>query len=195
VNVAGFLATVSIVDLLIVVGLFAFFVLGYIQGAVRRLIGIASMTFSFFLAAQLQVPVGSFLAENWTQYPHEYSSMVAFLTIFVAAMVAFALVTQGTYSKTEIFSQHPIVDEVVGGILGFVQGALLLLFVTIILDQFFLFAIVPAQPGEIPFARAIWLAIDSSQTGHILHTTVIPNFLAVVSFLIPHEILVRYGIE
>jgi uncharacterized membrane protein required for colicin V production len=190
-----FLRTVNIVDVLIVLGLFAFFILGYVQGTIRRLVGIGSMVFSFFLAAQLHVPFGTFLADNWTQLPREYSFMIGFLTIFVAAVVAFSLVIQGSYKKTEIFARHPIVDELVGGVLGLVQGALLLLFVTIILDQFFLYTNISPDTDEVKLLRDIWTAIDGSATGGILHATAIPNFLSLVSFLIPHSVLALYGLK
>ena len=84
----------SAIDLLIVVYFVAFFVLGFAQGAIRRLLGIASMLFSFLLAANLARPLGDFLSANWTQFPPEYSYMIGFLTIFVAGVVAFALVIQ-----------------------------------------------------------------------------------------------------
>ena len=142
-NITEFLRTISIVDVLIIIGLFGCFILGWVQGTIRRLIGIGSMTFSFFLAAVLHVPLGRFLAENWTQFPPEYSVMLGFLMLFVAAVIAFSLVIQGTYQKTEIFAKHPIVDEILGGVLGVVQGFLLLMFVTIILDQFFLYTNIP----------------------------------------------------
>ena len=68
-NISEFLGTLNFVDVLIILGLFGMFILGFAQGAIRRLVGIATMTFSFFLAAQLQVPVGSFLAAHWEQFP------------------------------------------------------------------------------------------------------------------------------
>lgn len=193
-NITEFLTSINVVDVLIVIGLFAFFVLGYIQGTIRRLVGIASMTFSFLLAAQLSVPLGSFLADNWTQFPREYAAMLGFLTLFVAAVVAFTLIIQGTYNKTEVFARHPVVDEVVGGILGFVQGGLLLLFITIILDQFFLYTNIAPDSDELPALRAVWTAIDGSAIGDLLHGTVIPNFLSLVSFLVPRSMLAIYGL-
>lgn len=194
-NITEFLSTINIVDVLIIMGLFAFFIVGYVQGAIRRLVGIASMTFSFFLAALLHVPLGAFLAENWTQFPPEYSSMIAFLTLFVAAVIAFTLVIQGSYHKTEVFAKHPIVDEVLGGVLGVVQAFLLLMFLTIILDQFFLHIGIPTDPDELPFLRDIWMAIDSSAIGQALHETIIPAFLGLFSFLVPQSTLTLYGIE
>jgi uncharacterized membrane protein required for colicin V production len=194
VNVSAFLESINLFDVLVILGLFAFFILGYVQGSIRRLVGIASVTFSFFVAAQLSVPFGSFLGDNWTQFPREYSNMIGFLTIFIAAVVAFTLVIQGTYRRTAIFASHPAVDEVVGGLLGLVQGALLLMFVTIILDQYFRTTGVAQDADELPILRDAWTAINGSGTGGVLHQTVIPGFLGVVAFLVPQSVLAVYGL-
>ena len=194
-NISEFLGTLNVVDVLIILGLFGGFVLGYAQGAIRRVVGIATMTFSFFVAAQLSVPVGSFLAQHWTQFPPEYAAMLGFLMLFIAGVVAFALVVQGTYSKVEIFAQHPVVDEVVGGILGVIQVFLLVMFVTIILDQFFLSPAYEPNANEIPALANIWMAIDGSRIGQMLHQTAIPNFLGLVQFLVPQGMLAIYGIR
>ena len=193
-DISGFLSTLNIVDVLIFLGLLGGFVLGYAQGAIRRLVGIAAMTFSFFLAAQLSVPVGSFLAQHWTQFPAQYASMLGFLMLFVAGVVAFALVVQGSYQKVEIFAKYPVIDEVVGGFLGVVQAFLLLMFVTIILDQFFLGPSFAPDAHEVPLLATLWTSIDGSGIGRILHQTAIPNFLSLVQFLIPQGILATYGI-
>ena len=194
-NISEFLGTLNVVDVLIILGLFGGFVLGYAQGAIRRVVGIATMTFSFFVAAQLSVPVGSFLAQHWTQFPPEYAAMLGFLMLFIAGVVAFALVVQGTYSKVEIFAQHPVVDEVVGGILGVIQVFLLVMFLTIILDQFFLSPAYQPNANEIPALANIWAAIDGSRIGQMLHQTAIPNFLGLVQFLVPQGMLAIYGIR
>ena len=67
-----FLKSINLFDVLVLVTLFAMFILGFIQGVIRRVVGILSIVFSFFLAAQLQVPLGSFLGDNWHQFPREY---------------------------------------------------------------------------------------------------------------------------
>ena len=193
-NFADFFRSVNVTDVLIILGLFAFFILGYIQGTIRRVVGILSMAFSFFLAALLSVPLGEFLAQSWHQFPPEYSAMIGFLTVFVAAVVAFSLVIQGTYKKAELFAKYPVIDEVLGGVLGVIQGFLLLMFITIILDQAFLRPNVPDN-DELPFLRDIWNAINQSGFGNLLHTTVIPNFVALFGLLIPESIKGTYGVE
>jgi uncharacterized membrane protein required for colicin V production len=195
VDLREWLASINVVDILVVLFLFGMFILGWAQGSIRRLIGILTITFSFLLAMQLNAFwLGGFLQENWTQYPQEYSNMIGYLVIFLAACVAFFLVVQGTYHKAEVFAKYPIVDEILGGVLGVVQGALFLLFITIILDQYFLSTGVRQDADELPYLRDIWTAINGSQTGAMLHGTVIPTFLGIVSFLIPESVLQLYGI-
>lgn len=190
-NVAEFIRSLNVVDVLIVVFLFGMFVLGYISGAVRRLIGIASITFSFFLAAQLNQWFGAFLAQNWVQFPHEYSYMVGFLTLWVAAVVAIFLIVQTSYQKMVLLAKWPVIDEVLGGIAGAVEGLLILLFLMIILDSYFLVA-PGGDPDELPFLREIWTLIGSSQFGIQLHAAVIPLFVGAVSFLLPSSVTSLY---
>lgn len=193
-NVTEFLSSVNLTDVLVVLVLFGFFILGFIQGTVRRVVGILSIVFSFFLAAQLHVPLGEFLGDNWTQFPREYAAMIGFLTVFVAAVVAFSLVIQGTYKKAPLFAKYPVVDEVIGGILGVIQGFLLLMFVMIILDQFFLLTNFPVDEDELPFLRGFWDMINNAGTGELLHTQLIPNFVSLASFLLPDTIKQLYGV-
>ena len=84
-------------DLLFLLFLFGMFVLGFMQGTIRRLLGLGSMAFSFLFAASLTNVVGPFLADNWNQFPNEYAVMLGFLIVFVAANIAFSLIIQGFY--------------------------------------------------------------------------------------------------
>lgn len=191
-NFAEFFSSLNLFDLLVFLFLAAMFVLGYIQGTIRRLIGLLSVTFSFFLAAILSVPVGEFLAANWTYYPPEYSVMIGFGIVFIAAVVAFALVVQGTMQKQQLFPKYPVVDEVLGGVLGVFQGLLLLLFVTIILDQYFLN--VPAGfDNELGFLRTFWDALNTSGIGQLFQDSVAPRFVSLFSFLLPDYIEATYA--
>jgi len=182
---------VNVLDVIIVLALFGMFVLGYAQGSIRRLIGILAMTFSFFVAALLHVPLGEFLAQNWTQYPRDYSFMIAFLTIFVAAVIAFALVAQTTYHKVELFAKYPVLDEILGGILGVAQGLLLLLYVTIALDTFY-YPNAGTFPGELGLLRTVWVAFSDSAIGTQLHLVVIPTFLGYLTWLVPASVTAKY---
>ncbi len=193
VDIAGLFANVSLTDLVILAYLLGWFVLGFAQGAVRRVVGVLTMSFSFFLAAQLNVYLGPFLASHWTQFPNGYAEMVGFSTLFVAGVVAFALIVQGTYKRVALFAAHPIVDELVGGLMGLIQGFLLLMYVVIILDQFFVTASPAANPSELPLLRPVWDAINTSGTGKVLHEQLIPSFMSLTGFLLPSAVRALYG--
>ena len=192
-DIASFLRTVNLVDLLVVVALFGMFVLGFAQGAIRRLVGILTITFSFFVAAQLQVPLGRFLAANWHQFPTGYSEMIGFGTVFAAAVFAFALIVQGTYNRVHVFAAHPVIDEIVGGVLGVVEGGLLLLFVMVILDQFFLHGSPVADPSELPVLREFWTAVHGAATGGLIHDQLVPGLLGITSLLLPEGVRATYA--
>jgi uncharacterized membrane protein required for colicin V production len=194
VNIADSLSQVNVTDVLIVLYLFGFFILGFIQGTIRRLVGIASIVFSFFLALQLNdLWLGNFLATNWTQYPKEYSVMIGYLVLFIAGVVAFTLVIQGTYKKAPLFAKYPVIDEILGGVLGVVQGFLLLMFLLFILDQYYLYTNIPPDDDEFAFLRTLFTSLDGSNIGQFIQTVAIPALIAVFGFLIPAQAKVVFN--
>jgi uncharacterized membrane protein required for colicin V production len=192
VDFGEFLGGIPTVDLLLVLYFMAFFVLGFAQGTIRRLIGVGSILFSFFLAANLAGPLGDFLGANWTQFPKEYSYMVGFMTVFVAAALAFAIVAQGFYKPQPLFEKARFVDEVLGGVLGVLQAAIILGSVIVILGSFFLIPGIPPDPDELPILRDLWTALQGSRIADAFADTLIPAFFAIFGFLVPDSIEVLF---
>jgi uncharacterized membrane protein required for colicin V production len=192
VDVGAFLSGFEAVDLLIVLYFMGFFVLGFAQGTIRRLVGIASIVFSWFLAALLAEPISNFLGANWTQFPKEYSYMVGFATIFFAAVIALALVVQAYYDPQPLFPKYRFVDEILGGVLGLIEAAIIFGAVLIILDSYFRIPGVPIDPQELPFVRALWDALDSSQFAPIFRETLIPAFFLLTGMFVPDKIESSY---
>ena len=192
-NIAEFLRSINLFDLLIVLLLFGMFILGFIQGTIRRLLGIASILFSFLLAANLQGPLGDFLAHNWTQFEPQYAVMVGFGTVFVAASIAFTLVIQAYYTKLPLFEKYTFIDEILGGLLGVLQGVIILGAMIIILDSFFAVPGLPKRDTELPVLRDIYNAYTNSGTAVLFRETLIPVFFAIFGFIIPDRIKVLYS--
>jgi uncharacterized membrane protein required for colicin V production len=189
VNIGDFLTSQNVFDLLVILALLGMFVLGYIQGTIRRLLGIASILFSLLLGAQLRGPLGNFLSQNWHQFPSEYSYMIAFGTIFLAGSIAFSLVIQGVYKKAPLFSRANFVDELIGGFLGIVQGLIILGAVILILDSYFRLPVGSVESGgELKFLRDFYDVYDKSGTGVLFRNSIIPAFLALVGIFIPEDI-------
>ena len=180
------------IDLLLVVYFMGFFVLGFAQGTIRRLIGLGAILFSFLFAANVAEPLGNFLASNWTHLPKQYSYMVGFGTIFVAASLAFALVVQGFYHPQPLFQKARFADEILGGLLGLLQAAIILAATVIILDSFFRLSGIAPDPDEIGFLRDLWGALDGSAIVGFFRATFIPWFFVIVGLFIPNSIRAFY---
>ncbi len=187
-NIGDFITSFNTFDLLVVFVLMAMFILGFIQGTIRRLLGIAAILFSFLVAVNLREPLGEFLVNNWSHLRPEYSMMIGFGTVFVAASIAFTVVIQAFYKKAPLFEKYTVVDELLGGTLGVVQGVIILGAMMIILDSVFEIPGVPETPTELPFLREIHDAYDGSGTAALMRGTVIPSFLVVLGPFIPDAI-------
>lgn len=187
-DLGQFLGGIKTIDLILVLFFMAFFVLGFAQGTLRRLIGLASILFSFLLAANLAEPLGVFLGNNWTQFSRQYSYMVGFGTIFVAAVLAFALVVQSFYRPQPLFEKARFADEIMGALLGLLQATVLLGAIVVILDSFFRLPGIAQDPQELPGLRELWTALDRSAIVAVLRTDLIPAFFGLTGLLVPDSI-------
>jgi len=186
-DMADFLKSAPIVDIVILLGLLAALLLGVMQGAIRRILGIMAFAFAFLVAANLRETLGDYLAQNWHQFDLGYNRLLAFTITFVVASVAASIVIQGFYKRTEINANHPIVDDVVGGLLGLTQGLLILTMVVIILNSSVL---PPPQSGDVSQLRyAQDLIVNQSHIAGAIRDVVAPPFVHILSFLLPSDLV------
>lgn len=177
-------------DLVILLALLAMFVVGYAQGLVRRLLGIAAIVFALILGAQLRTPLGDYLANQWTSISPSYSDMVAFGAVFLATAVTLSLAIQLTYRPAPLFPKYPVLDEILGGILGVLEGFLILIAILLIVDPYYNQASVgeTAGFGEFTLLRTLHGFLDPTLTAAILRDNVIPIILALIGFLFPQDV-------
>ena len=181
------ITSITAFDWLVIGFIVAMFLLGYAQGLVRRLIGIVAVLFSFLLAANLRDALGSWLASNWTQFPREYSYMVAFLFLFIVFMVIGTIVIQMTYKPAPLITKAPVLDEVLGGVLGIVQALLIIGCVIAIFDSYFRLP-VAIGANTVQVFKQIWDIINASAVVGIFRDTLIPLLVAAVGPLLPSDI-------
>ena len=183
-----FISSLTLFDYVYFLILFGFFVLGFAQGTIRRLLGLAAVLFSFLFAANVRDPLGAFLAANWTQFPKEYAYMIGFLTVFLAAWIALTIVIQNFYTSQPLWEKYRFVDEVIGGILGVIEGGLLLVIAIVILDSFFKIPGIGESGNELHFLRDFWDCMDAAQVTSFFRESIVPVFFAVFGLFIPDDI-------
>jgi uncharacterized membrane protein required for colicin V production len=192
VNFGEFLGGFGVVDLLIVLYFIGFFVIGFAQGTIRRIIGILSVLFSFLFAANLNLTLGPYLADNWEQYPRPYSEMIGFGAVFAASSIALALLTQSYYKPQQLFKRARFADEILGGILGIFQAAIIFGAVLIILDTYFRIPGSPQFFSELPFLRGFWGGLDNTQFALLFRNTLIPASFVLFGLFVPDAIKTAY---
>ena len=187
-DIINAILSIKAVDLLVFFAFFAMFILGFMQGIIRRLLGIASILLSLLIASQLRDPFGGFLSENWTQYTPEYDHMLAFGSVFLAGTIGSAIALQLFYKPIPLFAKYPMVDEIVGGLLGILEGALLLAAFYLITDPFFVLADAGAHANEFPFVRGIHDALQGSATADIARNQLAPAVLVALGALFSADV-------
>ncbi|HJP87459.1 MAG TPA: CvpA family protein [Candidatus Limnocylindrales bacterium] len=177
-------------DFVLLLALLAMFIVGYAQGVVRRLLGLAAITFSLILGALLRPTVGGYLANEWTTIIPQYSYMVGFGAVFVAAAVTLSIGIQISYRPAPLFPKYPVLDELLGGILGVVEGFLLIIAFLLITDPYFHLQAAQDHPGlgEFGLLRTLHEYIDKTLIADVLRHTVIPVILFVLGFLFQQDV-------
>ena len=177
----------DVVAFLFLVGMF---ILGYYQGLARRIFGIIALVFSLVVAAQLREPLGNYLAHEWTSAPPAYSYMVAFGALFLAFGVALSIGIQLAYHPAPLFPRYPVVDEILGGVLGVIEGGFLLVVLLMVTDPYFLStAGTTTASGEFGFLRTVHDFVTDSLTADYLRHSVIANLLGLLGFLFPRDVV------
>jgi uncharacterized membrane protein required for colicin V production len=180
-------------DLVMFLALLAMFIVGYAQGIVRRLLGIAAILFSLVLAAQLRAPLGDYLAKEWTTSTAGYAHMVAFGAIFAAAAITISVGIQLSYRPAPIIDRYPVLDEILGGVLGVIEGVIIFVAIVMILDPYFRPAGTPSFAGEFGPLRSLHDLIDDSLSADIARQRIIPGILAVFGFLFPRDVVATFA--
>jgi uncharacterized membrane protein required for colicin V production len=177
-------------DLVIFLALLAMFIVGYAQGVIRRLLGIAAIAFSLVLGAQLRQPLGQYLSHEWTTIAPEYSYMVGFGAVFVAAAVTLSIAIQISYRPAPLFNKYPVLDEILGGLLGVLEGFLILIAILLITDPYFTQDAFRDRPGlgEFGLLRNMHVWLDTTLVAAVLRDNVIPAILSVVGVLFPLDV-------
>jgi uncharacterized membrane protein required for colicin V production len=190
VDIIGAIKDAPLVDLGVLFGLALFVIVGVLQGPIRRLIGIASMLVAFLFAANLRDTVGDFLAGNWRQFDLDYNRLLAFLILFVVITVAASVATQGFYRRVDVSVEHPIVDDVLGGVAGFLEGVLVLVLMVIILSSF---PLPPAKDGDLGQVRTLQdMLVHQSHIVGWLNDYVAPIVVHLFSPLLPGDLNAVY---
>jgi len=188
VDVVEFIQGLNLFDLLVVFFVATFFVIGYIQGTLRRALGLAIALVSLLLAMNLREPVGAWLAQYWHQLPQAYVYMLALGGSFLVIYILGSIAVQSFYHKTVVFSKATVVDEALGGVLGAVQALLLVSALIIVLDSYYAQSGVRTNPNELGILGDIYNFYNASHIVELFRSSLIPLFFALFGWIVPPDL-------
>lgn len=185
-DLVGAIKSAPLIDLAFLFGLAIFLIVGVLQGPIRRLLDMAVLLFAFLFAASVRDDVGNFLHDNWRQFDLGYNRILAFAIIFVFFTVVGTAIVQVSYHRMDISRDHPIVDDILGGAAGVLEGLFVLLITVVILGSYML---PDARPGDLEqFRTAQDLVINQSHLAHWLRDNIAPTYVQVLSPLLPSDL-------
>jgi uncharacterized membrane protein required for colicin V production len=183
------LETATLFDLVIGLLALGLFVVGWLQGAIRQLLGIGVLLVAFIFAGGLRDPLGSWLAQNWTFNDRLFNLMLAMLGVWVAASVTLLIGVQSFYKRVVLHRRFLILDEILGGVLGAFQVILVVVMLTVIFDSYY-GTLAPNQTAhDSGWANSIWVLLRDSAVATALRDGFIPVFVTVLSLLLPADVV------
>lgn len=192
-DVVAFIEGLNLFDILVAFFVAAFFVVGYIQGTLRRLLGLALALLSLLIALNLRDPLGAWLAQYWTQLPKPYVYMVALGGSFLTIYIAGSITVQTFYRKTALFAKATVIDELIGGILGALQALLLVGTLILVLDSYYAVPGTPTNPNELGILRDVYNLYAPSQVVDLFRASLIPLFFVLFGWIVPSDLREYYS--
>lgn len=166
-----------VIILALVVGVFA----GFTQGMIRYVLNCVAVLVAFVLAAQLKGPIIDLLS-FWRAFTPGGRELLIFVILYIGFVIAGFLVIRALYHRTRL----PIVrqlDELGGAIFGLVFVAMVITFLVLVYDSFFMTG---GETGG--WVAALYEALNDSVLVRFFRDTIIPTAGFLARPFVPSEI-------
>jgi uncharacterized membrane protein required for colicin V production len=180
-----FLRDLSPMDLFIVLVLAAGVFIRFTQGLVRYALNVVVVIVAFIVASVLEGPLFNALG-FWEAFNPLLREQILFLVLFIVLVVGGWFVVRALYQRTRLPIARQL-DELGGALLGLLFAALVVGFLVVVMDTFFLTApeSVTAEAGII---KGLYDALESSALVGLFRDTLIPVFGYVARPFVPSDI-------
>jgi uncharacterized membrane protein required for colicin V production len=172
-----FFSQLSPIDLFIVAILAAGVFAGFTQGIIRLALNAVVVVVAFVIASQLKGPLFDLLGA-WRAFTPSLREQIIFLVLFVGLLVGGWFLVRAMYKRTRLPIARQL-DELGGAVLGLLFAALVIVFLLVVMDNFFLTASEGEAVGAGPL-KGFYDAMDSSVLVQFFRDVLIPTagFLA-----------------
>lgn len=179
------MTSTDIILLLIIAGAF---LIGFFWGVIRGLIALAAWFVVFVLSAHVSLPVGDYLTTQWTQYGSAYDHMLAWLITFgLGYTITLVLIVIGTRGSQDL-SRYPLLDDLIGGLLGAVIAILCIAAVIAILRSFYGAGAPAGAALGATWTSDLYRSLVDSTIGGRISDSLVPALMTLLGPLMPASI-------
>jgi uncharacterized membrane protein required for colicin V production len=181
--------TISTMDIYLLVLIVAALVVGFFWGATRSLLLLAAWLAAFLAAAHLRLNLGSYLAQQWTDYPASFSSMAAFGIIYVGVLVAAPVAIIMTTKGSTRISANQALDDLAGAVLAAFAAILGIAGLIVVMSMFYgrPEPIISSQGGP-EWTASLYESLINSAIGSSIADRLIPLLEVVLKPVLPYEV-------
>jgi uncharacterized membrane protein required for colicin V production len=180
-----FFAELSPIDLFIVASLAAGVFAGFTQGIVRYALNAVVVVVAFVVASQLKGPLFELLSA-WQAFTPELREQIIFLVLFVGLVIGGWFLVRAFYKRSRLPIAKQL-DELGGAVLGLLFAALTIVFLLLVMDDFFLRVSEGGAASAGPL-KGFYDAMDSSVLVAFFRETLIPTAGLLARPFVPSEI-------
>jgi uncharacterized membrane protein required for colicin V production len=172
-------------DILIVLIIGGGLLVGFFWGVLRVLLLLAAWFVVFIAAAYLAEPLGRYLAGQWVGLGSSYTHMAAFGIIyaigFILAVIVVVMVTRGTQDLT----RFPLLDDIVGSMIGGAVAVLVLAGLIVILRTFYGESAPAGSSAGPAWTLSLYRGLVQSMLGGDIAQSLVPLLGTVIGPILP----------
>ena len=146
------------IDLIVMLALFTSIGIGFAQGMLRQVIGIAALYIATILGAQYYTVLGNFIRAIIFQPTSRFLNVISFLIIVIAIWSLISWLALDAYTSTKVHF-FPLIDQLGGSLLALVSVTAMLVMVLPVIA----FAVGDPWPGNEAIRANIQLGLETSR--------------------------------
>lgn len=181
--------SIGTADIFLLVVIVSTLAVGFFWGALRSLMLLAAWILAFLVGAHLKPELGSYLAQQWTNFPPAFSDMAAFGLIFMgiilAAPIVIILLTRGSHP----ISRLQVIDDLGGALVAVLVSVLAIASLLIILSTFYGTGerLIDPQGGP-DWTASLYQTMINSNIGRAINEHVVPIIGTIFGPILPSDV-------
>ncbi|HET9539916.1 MAG TPA: CvpA family protein [Candidatus Limnocylindria bacterium] len=180
-----FISDLRPIDLFVVLCLAAGVFMGFTQGIIRTLLNCVVVLIAFVVASILRDPLFDLLT-FWQAFTPELRREIVYLVLFIGVLIGGWFAVRSIWQRSRLPIPKSL-DEIGGAILGVLFVALIITFLMVVLDAFFVTA-PDAATASAGLIKSFYDALNASVLVDFFRTALLPTFGVILRPLVPSDI-------